>query len=140
MSQTLYLIRGVPGSGKSTIGKKMLAEGVVHAHFEADMYFTSPTGRYDYDNTKVNLAHKWCRQQTLEAIQRGKSVVVCNTFSQPHELVPYYEMSDHYRVKLVIIRATGNYQNVHGIPEEIIASMRAKFKDIPKKTHYKEIA
>ena len=59
----------------------MLAEGVVHAHFEADMYFTSPTGRYDYDNTKVNLAHK-----------------------------------------------------------EIIASMRAKFKDIPKKTHYKEIA
>ena len=49
-------------------------------------------------------------------------------------------MSDHYGLKLVIIRATGEFQNVHGIPEDIVVSMRVKFKDIPNETQYKEIA
>ena len=137
--QTLYLVRGVPGSGKTTLGFKLLAEGLVTRHFEADMWFTDNNGRYSYDKSRVSLAHKWCRQQTLEAIQRGESVAVCNTFSQPHELVPYFDMANHYGVKFVIVRASGNYTNVHDVPEDIVASMRLKFKDIPGEISYSEL-
>lgn len=137
--QTLYLIRGVPGSGKTTLGLKLLAQGLATSHFEADMYFTDDSGRYSYDKTRVGLAHEWCRQQTLEAIQRGESVVVCNTFSQPHELTPYLDMAGHYGINLVIIRADGSYSNVHDVPEDIVASMRLKFKDISGETLYSEL-
>lgn len=137
--QTLYLVRGIPGSGKTTIGLKLLSRGLVTCHFEADMWFTDDNGRYNYDRTQVGFAHKWCRQQTMEAIQRGESVVVCNTFSQPHELTPYLDMASHYGVNLVIVRADGNYNNIHDIPEDVVASMRSGFKDIPGETLYSEL-
>lgn len=115
--QTLYLVRGVPGSGKTTLGLKLLAEGMVSSLYEADMWFTDDDGRYHYDKGSVSLAHRWCRHQTLVAIQRGESVVVCNTFSRPHELKPYINMANRYGVKIVIFRANGNYPNVHDVPE-----------------------
>ena len=134
--QTLYLIRGVPGSGKTTLGLKLLAEGSVTAHFEADMWFTDDNGRYNYDRRRIGLAHKWCQQQTLEAIKRGESVVVCNTFTRPKELEPYFDMADRHGVKVVVIRTTGNYANIHDVPQDVVSSMRARIKDIPGEIHH----
>lgn len=35
----LILLRGLPGSGKSTVADLIGAKGAGYAHFEADMYF-----------------------------------------------------------------------------------------------------
>jgi adenylylsulfate kinase-like enzyme len=51
----LVLIRGLPGTGKSTRAKKMRD----HLHLEADM-FLMVDGVYVYDQSKVRAAHEQC--------------------------------------------------------------------------------
>ncbi|BBI63405.1 hypothetical protein HSBAA_47110 [Vreelandella sulfidaeris] len=45
----LFIIRGIPGSGKSTTALRMLNENIVDIHVETDMYFTDEDGNYHYD-------------------------------------------------------------------------------------------
>jgi len=83
----LVLIRGLPGSGKSTMALVLAQVGYVH--YEADMYFMQD-GQYQYDSRQVRQAHQWCREQTLRALQAGKRVVVSNTFTRLQEMEPYF--------------------------------------------------
>ena len=55
---TLYIIRGLPGSGKSTLGVKLCGEGNT---FAADDYFEDDTGVYNFDPTRLKDAHAWCQ-------------------------------------------------------------------------------
>lgn len=131
MKQTLYLIRGIPGSGKTTLAKQLLEQGKAQRHFEADTFFTSPEGVYVYDKNKIKTAHFLCQRDTRQALLKGYSVVVANTFTMVHELTPYYDIADHAGVYLKIIRATGNYDNVHDVPREIVDMMRDRFQPVP---------
>ena len=46
MEKVLYIVRGIPGSGKSTFAKSLGG-----THFEADMFFMK-NGEYKYDMFK----------------------------------------------------------------------------------------
>ncbi len=58
-SGELVLIRGLPGSGKSTMAKDLATQG--YLHFEADMYFELD-GHYRYDASCIREAHSWCQK------------------------------------------------------------------------------
>jgi adenylate kinase family enzyme len=47
----LIIIRGLPGSGKSTFAKSYF-NGYIH--LEADMYFVQPDGSYDWVAEQIN--------------------------------------------------------------------------------------
>ena len=56
----LYIVRGLPGSGKSTF-----AEALVGSDFlvcEADKYFMVD-GEYKFDGSKLKDAHEWSRNR-----------------------------------------------------------------------------
>ena len=55
MSKELILVRGIPGSGKSTFAKSLGG-----THFETDKFFMVD-GEYKFDGTKIKEAHKWCK-------------------------------------------------------------------------------
>jgi predicted kinase len=116
----IVLIRGIPGSGKTTLAKKMTS----HAHVEADMYFEKD-GVYKYNRAEVQSAHTWCLAQVNAALQAGRDVVVANTFVRKWEMNPYFQLG----VPVRVIVATGSYRNVHGIPQEIIASIRQRWEE-----------
>jgi len=116
----IVLIRGVPGSGKTTIAKTKYAE---HQLVEADMFFERG-GEYQYDRDKIKDAHKWCQDIALRWLNMGYDVVVANTFTRVWEMQPYLDMG--YPVK--VVEATGNYDNVHGVPSEIVERMRERFE------------
>ena len=113
----LILIRGIPGSGKSTIAKEYIKEGF--HHLEADMYFVDQDGSYKWDGNKVRFAHEWCQNSTLELLESGKNVVVSNTFTTLKEMKPYIEISkvpcdlefDRSYHSLTVIKAIGEWQN-----------------------------
>jgi adenylate kinase family enzyme len=122
----LYLIRGWPGSGKTTTAKEMLSYGTIDVYYEADMYFDGPVLGYVFDPTKLGQAHAWCLRKTKEALEAGKNVAVSNTFTRLWELQKYIDLGFPYE----IIECQGTFKNVHGVPLEKVLAMRARFEEI----------
>lgn len=119
----LILVRGLPGSGKSTFAKSL---GI--AHYEADMFFMQ-NGVYNFNPLRIKDAHNWCKQQVFHELFCNNSVVVSNTFSQIWEMKEYLYMAKELKAEIEVIKMTGNYKNIHGVPAETIEKMRNRWED-----------
>jgi predicted kinase len=125
----LILIRGISGSGKTTYAKKLIEQDPSLSHYEADMFF-SKDGSYAFNPAKLKDAHAWCKAKTEEDLRNGKSVIVSNTFTQKWVIDPYIQLGKKYGAEVIIKKATGNYQNVHGVPPEALDRMRSRWENL----------
>ena len=131
MEKIIYLVRGLPGSGKSTFSKTL--GGI---HIEADQYFVDIEGNYNFDGSKIKLAHEYCRAQTgawmkTDGLQVNvDKIVVSNTFTQEWEMQPYFELAKTYGYKVFSIIVENRHEgiNEHGVPEEKIEQMKNRFE------------
>lgn len=123
----LVLIRGLPGSGKSTIARALTLLG--YQHIEADQYFER-AGRYQFDASELAQAHAWCLDQVIACLKQRKRCAVANTFSQQWEIQPYLDAARAANVPVRIIEANGKWQNTHNVPEETITRMLARWETI----------
>lgn len=121
----LILVRGLPGSGKSTFAT-MLAKEHGYMHMEADMYFLNSDNEYQFDASKLGQAHAWCLETTRMLLKRRYKVVVSNTFTRFWELEKYLKLDTEVK----ILKATGEYPNIHGVPKDTVAQMRERWEDI----------
>ena len=126
--KTLYLIRGLPGAGKSTLAKTLVGnEGF---HFEADMYFYDKEGNYNFDVTKLHEAHQRCENNVNQIMNYGKStIVVSNTFTTEKEMKPYMFLAEHYNYKIVSLVVENRHGNksIHDVPDETLDKMEKRF-------------
>jgi predicted kinase len=132
MKNSLYLVRGLPGSGKSTFAKK-LSDSVTGIHCETDMFFTDPeTGEYKFDATDLKRAHLWCYDRVEHAmhVYDARNIVVSNTFTQEWEMQPYMDLAKKYgyTVFTIIVENRHGGTNTHNVPEETLTRMRDRFK------------
>lgn len=116
----LLIVRGLPGSGKTTFAKTL--EGFYHV--EADMFFIHADGRYHFNPTQLGVAHHWCQHECARALERGQNVVVSNTFVKQWELQPYIKMAATLGADVEIITLTTQYQNIHNVPESVLRRMK----------------
>ncbi len=126
MTNSLFLLRGVPGAGKSTLAKQL--GGV---SFEADQFFLDENSEYKFDPAKLKEAHVWCRHSVMDAMKAGEPVVVVsNTFTQDWEMESYYLLAEElgYRVFSLIVENRHGGKNQHGVPEEKVQAMRDRFE------------
>ena len=130
MEKILSICRGIAGSGKSTFAKTL--GGI---HIEADQYFVDGDGNYNFDGSKIKLAHEYCKAQTEAWMKTDGTqvnvdkIVVSNTFTQEWEFQPYLELGEKYGYKTFVI-IVENYHggtNVHNVPEEKIQQMKNRF-------------
>lgn len=125
----LTIIRGLPGSGKTTLARKLLSSKTNTRHFEADMYFEN-NGVYEFDRNKLNGAHKWCLIQTMLSLIHGFDVIVSNTFTTKKELQPYLDITSAGTVELEVIECTDSYGSIHDVPQSTIDKMRERWEKI----------
>ena len=142
--KTLYIIRGVSGSGKTTYAKK-LAEASHCNYWEADQFFET-NGVYKFDPTQLQQAHAACLENVATDIRDGKNVIVSNTFTRQWEMVGtsdkmrYIDFALHHGYRVVIIECIGQYQNTHGVSERTIAKQKARYESFNKITsHYPDM-
>ena len=125
--KTLYIVRGVPGSGKSTF-----AQSLDCPVFEADQYFIdSETGEYKFDGSKIKLAHNWCKLRVEQSMEdESQKIAVSNTFTQEWEMDAYYELAKQYgyRVFSLIVENRHGGVNEHGVPEDKLEIMKNRFE------------
>jgi len=128
--KTLYIVRGLPGSGKSTFAKTLGG-----THFETDNFFMVD-GEYKFDGSKIKEAHNWCQNSVNSAMilnntaGLNETIVVSNTSTQEWEMKPYYEMAETYGYKVfsIIVENRHGGINQHNVPEEVLSSMKNRFE------------
>lgn len=132
--RTLIILRGLPGSGKTSFANYMFSNNI----FEADQYFYDEEGNYNFDASKLGMAHKWCQLRVEQAMEDNKEsngvyfseIVVSNTSTTEKELKPYLDLADKYGYKVVSLIVENRHGNksVHGVPDETIEKMRNRFE------------
>jgi energy-coupling factor transporter ATP-binding protein EcfA2 len=124
--KTIILLRGLPGSGKTTLAKSLAG-----LHIEADMYFIDKeTGEYKFDGSKLKYAHGWCQDVVEHWMNDGiERIIVSNTFTQEWEMEAYYILAKSYGyvVHSVIVENRHGGVNQHGVPADKLEEMKNRF-------------
>uniref|UniRef100_A0A3B4G1C8 NEDD4-binding protein 2-like 2 n=1 Tax=Pundamilia nyererei TaxID=303518 RepID=A0A3B4G1C8_9CICH len=132
----LILMRGLPGSGKSTRARELLSTGPSGIILSTDDYFAHKDG-YHYDPSLLGAAHEWNQRRARGALHDGRSpIIIDNTNIQAWEMKPYVKMAleSGYKVDFCEPDTKWKYdpyelekRNKHGVPQEKIAQMMDRF-------------
>ena len=126
--KTLIILRGIPGSGKSTVAE-MLSEGGKYPVCTADDFFMVD-GEYKFDASKLYIAHCKCKDKVGYAMAEGyEKIFVANTNTTEKEMNPYFDLAKEFgyqAISLIVENRHGN-TNVHGVPDEALEKMRNRF-------------
>lgn len=131
----LIIIRGASGSGKSTfaqlLSEAFKAQDLQVVLCEADKYFYSESGEYNFDLTKLQEAHEWCQASALVAMSKGVEIVILsNTSTANWEISPYLKMAERfeYTVDSIAKENLHGGVNVHDVPDFVLDRQRERLR------------
>lgn len=125
--RVLYIIRGLPGSGKSTKGEALTPGRCFAAD---DFFYLLGCGEYAFDPRRLKEAHAHCQDNVEASMRLGRDVSVANTFTQRWEVAPYRALARRYGYTVKVIHMTEDYGSIHGVPEVAIARMRERWHEV----------
>tara|TARA_B100000085_G_C18542691_1_gene512602 strand:- start:772 stop:1224 length:453 start_codon:yes stop_codon:yes gene_type:complete len=146
--KVLYIIRGLSGSGKSSLGDAITNmiwdDSLENAkvldksrcwrkhYYSADDYFTDEEGNYNFNPNKLKEAHEDCQKNVERAMSLGhvQKIAVCNTFSQAWEAEPYFTLANKYDYSPFVVECQNDFGNVHGVPQETINAMKNRWESL----------
>lgn len=126
----LTIVRGHPGSGKTTFAENLVQENSNLKHFENDQFFTK-NGVYEFDITRHQEAKDWCLKSVSDALQEGFDVVVSSTFTTLAEMRPFL---DCVYDECEVVELWGDFGSTHNVPEQVIQAKKDQFESFPHAT------
>lgn len=123
----LYILRGIPGAGKSTVAKTLVPEDCI---CEADQYHMVD-GVYKFDIELMGEAHKYCQDKCRKLmINNAPKIVVSNTSTTDNEVNTYRKIAEEYgyTVYTLLIENRHGGVNQHNVPQKTLDNMKEKLK------------
>lgn len=139
----VYIIRGAPGTGKTTEASKIMDEDENVVHCSADNYFyevAALNGTSYLEEFKpwlVGKAHQFCWGAFIHAlvVMGEETVIVDNTNTYKWEYENYVLLAEQlgYEVEIIVTDMSESAEvyherNTHGVPLEVIERMLREFE------------
>ena len=130
----VFILRGLPGSGKSTFAEHLVVDGgVIHS---TDDFFVSEDGEYCFDPDRLNEFHSLNFLQFKNSLKSGVPfVVVDNTNSRRREWIHYLLTAESFGYTVMILNMphpdpeVAAKRNIHGVPAEAIRAMLSRWEN-----------
>ena len=126
----LTLIRGVPGSGKSTFAKKYaIANGHIKI-VEFDDFWIDKNKTYKFiPEIKMACVEYGRSAVTHELIIEKRPCIITGVFNKLEYIEYFKNLCEMFNIPLEVIKMTGNFQNIHNVPDDVLKTMKEEFED-----------
>ena len=132
----LVILRGLPGSGKTTLAKHITRQhGVVYS---SDDYFME-NGVYKFQAKKLKDSHLWNQDRTRVAMENGERLIVIdNTNVRKWEAKQYVKLGIEHGYKIIFKEVDTPWRfdvvelvrrDTNGVPRAIIARMLEQWEN-----------
>ncbi len=138
LNKTMIILRGLPGSGKSTFAKLLeIMNGVGMDGSRrvivccADDYMVDKAGNYQFDPKKLGFAHQSCREKAEWCADNSvPTIVIANTNTKRDEFKDYEKIAEEhgYTVFVLTVNNMHGSKSVHNVPDESLQKMRDRFQ------------
>lgn len=126
----LHLVRGIPGSGKSSFAKRAFP-GVLL--LENDM-FHMHNGEYEWMGSRMKDAIAWCGEMAETALKNSMDVVIANTLTRRSYIDFYRKLAEKWCARFKVWRCIGHFKNVHGLTDSMVKGFEDSMEDWPGET------
>jgi len=125
----VYIMRGIPGSGKTTWAEAKRKESNLSRVCSADNFHIH-LGVYKFDPAKAAAAHNGCLRNFLTELENNEcEMLFCdNTNTTAWEISPYYRLAEMFGHKPTIIQMhcpieLALTRNTHHVPTQTLMAM-----------------
>jgi predicted kinase len=126
----LIILRGLPGSGKSTVAD-ILSENGKYPICCADDWYVKEYGYYKWNFSDIGKAHKYSKELCEKSMKKSiRKIIIANTNITEKDYKPYVEMASTYNYKVfsLVVENLHGHKSVHNVPDETLEKMKTKFK------------
>src|SRR3990167_3573012 len=133
VNKKLIILRGLPGSGKSDIAKKLVENGIIHSTDD----FLIKNGKYEFDRDNIVKYHYYNLMSSIRSMKKGISpIIIDNTNITAYSCINYVEQGKMYGYEIVIIEPDTSWafdveelvkRNSHNVRRETIIDMLQKY-------------
>jgi len=146
MNKTLFLMQGLPGSGKTTYAK-MIADKHEAIIFSTDDFWyrigrSNEPVEYIFDHSRLREAHLWNQRRTAKEMNSsdGGNIVIDNTNITQRDAQPYLILAEMFGYEVMVFRVEAPYETClernrnrpidRQVPWEVISRMNEMMERI----------
>lgn len=132
VEKTLYILRGLPCSGKTTLAKTLEQDLPNCVSFSADDFHYNDKGEYNFKFADIGFAHLTCQDNVTKHMELNtQNIIVHNTSTSEKELKPYILLAEEYDYKIVslVVENRHGNKNNHNVPERTVKDMEQRLRN-----------